>query len=407
MINDDNKHSWCVNACHAMSGMNDGTTKICCMHSAEEHKMLLGKDRISEIFQKNEFLDIRKSLQKGIRHKGCKLCWEEEDAGRKSKRLRDNERYFYEVETKDRELYQGIAKLELNLGNTCNIKCRTCRPNISSTWMKEHYDLHESNNFDSYKDYASQMKKYHRTYDIDSPFWEDLKNNLKTIKQFDFYGGEPFMSKKMWEILNICVERGYAKDIELHYNTNGTLWPKEIEIWKHFKRVNLSFSIDGKEDKFEYLRYPAKWSIVKKNMKKAQQLKNANQNMHISWCITLSSINIFYLQDTLDAYYEDFSDFGVFLNLVHYPTHFNISKLPTGVKEAIIDKLNSINDPKQAILHQIPGIIGFISNGNYDKKDWENFLNYTNIHDTYRNQDFYNIFKEYGEIINRIIQENK
>ena len=31
MINENNKHSWCVNADHAMSGDNTGQTKICCM----------------------------------------------------------------------------------------------------------------------------------------------------------------------------------------------------------------------------------------------------------------------------------------------------------------------------------------------------------------------------------------
>jgi len=31
MINENNKHSWCVNAEHAISGNNEGTTKICCM----------------------------------------------------------------------------------------------------------------------------------------------------------------------------------------------------------------------------------------------------------------------------------------------------------------------------------------------------------------------------------------
>ena len=33
MINENNKHSWCVNAEHAISGNNEGTTKICCMIS--------------------------------------------------------------------------------------------------------------------------------------------------------------------------------------------------------------------------------------------------------------------------------------------------------------------------------------------------------------------------------------
>ena len=31
MINEKNKNTWCVNADHAMSANNDGSTKMCCM----------------------------------------------------------------------------------------------------------------------------------------------------------------------------------------------------------------------------------------------------------------------------------------------------------------------------------------------------------------------------------------
>ena len=205
MITEKNKQSWCVNAVHGMSGNNDGSTKMCCMIKSNYGKgRKLGKDSILENFNNPEAISIRENLDNGIRDPACSLCWAEEDGGRDSKRVRDNNRYNHELTNGLRRPYQGLAKLELNLGNTCNIKCRTCTASISSTWMKEDYDLRHKNI--TFKEYSTNMKKYHQTYDEDSPFWEDLKNNLSTIKQFDFYGGEPFLSKKMWEILRICVE---------------------------------------------------------------------------------------------------------------------------------------------------------------------------------------------------------
>jgi uncharacterized radical SAM superfamily Fe-S cluster-containing enzyme len=248
-ITDQNKDTWCVNAFHAMSANNDGSTKMCCMISDSYNeisfikKYEIGTTTIEENFNNSSAVSIRNNLKNGIRDSACQLCWEEEDGGRKSKRLRDNERYFHEIKWKDRQPFTGLAKLELNLGNNCNIKCRTCHPTISSTWMKESFDLDHSQEM-TFKDYSQNMKRFHQQYDDESPFWLDLANNLETIKQFDFYGGEPFLSKKMWEILKICVEKGYAKDIELHYNTNGTTWPKETEVWEHFKCINLSFSIE-------------------------------------------------------------------------------------------------------------------------------------------------------------------
>lgn len=404
MINENNKNSWCVNAFHSMSANNDGSSKMCCMISDEYNSFenstkdyYIGIKSISDNFNNPHSIKIRQDLETGIRNSACRLCWEEEDGGRKSKRMRDNERYLYETQYKKLSPYEGLAKLELNLGNNCNIKCRTCHPMISSTWMKESYDLDHSSSI-TFKEYSSTMKKFHQQYDDESPFWNDLKNNLSTIRQFDFYGGEPFLSKKMWEILGICVEQDYSKEIELHYNTNGTIWPKEIDFWKNFKNINLSFSIDGVGEQFEYMRFPAKWDVVIENMKKARNLKLEGVNISLSWCVTLSPINIYYLPEIVDYYYREFNDFGIYLNLVHNPIHFNVSKLSPAAKNAVLEKLKTIeNHP--AVKYQLPGIIGFITNGKYDVDIWNNFKETIQKHDRYREQRFEITFREYSNYI--------
>jgi MoaA/NifB/PqqE/SkfB family radical SAM enzyme len=400
MINDKNKDTWCVNAYHAMSGMNNGTTKICCMHRPEEHNMILGKDKISDILQKKEFRKIQKSLQKGIRHKGCRLCWEEEDAGRQSKRLRDNERYFHEIEYGKREPYQGLAKVELNLGNTCNISCRTCNACVSSGWMKEEFEVYERGNYNTYKDFANSMKKYHMSYDDDSPFWEDIESHLPTIKQFDFYGGEPFMIKKQWKLIQKAVELGYSKDIEIHYNTNGTHWPKEVELWQYFKQINLSFSIDGINDQFEYMRYPAKWDLVKQNIENARNLAKEYGNISVSWCVTISSINVYNIPETIDYWRAHYSkDVGLYLNLVHGPAEYNIKNIPNTIKSAIVEKLNTVPKTDVKSWGYLDAIINFINSEEYSVDAWNKFLHRTQTHDIYRNQSFDSTFLEYSKII--------
>jgi organic radical activating enzyme len=398
MINEQNKDTWCVNAVHGMSGNNDGWSKICCMIGSNHgNKRKLGEDSILENFNSPIAIRVRENLDNGIRDPACSLCWEEEDGGRDSKRVRDNNRYNHELINGMRKPYQGLAKLELNLGNTCNIKCRTCQSSISSTWMKEDYDLNHKTI--TFKEYSTNMKKYHQTYDEDSSFWEDLKENLSTIKQFDFYGGEPFLSKKMWEILRICVEKGYASDIELHYNTNGTTWPDDVEVFKNFKSVNLSFSIDGIDDRFEYMRYPAVWSEVKENMKKAAVFNKQYKNLSLSWCITLSNLNIFYLPEILDDHYSNWNEFGFYLNLVHGPMHYNISIMPDDVKTQVLEKLDTISKSYTDAWYHLQGIIGFIKNGNFNKQEWNRFVSVVKTHDEYRGQDYNSTFREFGKII--------
>lgn len=401
MINENNKNAWCVNAFHAMSANNNGTTKICCMIRNDED-MAIGSNTIEENFNKIEFVKIRESLQNGIRHEGCSRCWQEEDNGRKSKRLRDNEKYLGLI-GKGSDQFTGLAKFELNLGNTCNLKCRTCAPHSSSQWMREYFDIYENKNYDyNYKTYSIAMRKYHQKFDDESPFWDDLENNLSTIRQFDFYGGEPFMSKKMWRILEATVEKGYAKDIELHYATNGTQWPEDkVELFKHFKHLNLNFSIDGVGKQFEYMRYPATWEEAQINMEKAREFKKTHHNMHLSWCTTLSTLNIYDLPVLIDEFYKNYSnDFGIYLNLVHGPIWYNISKIEPSVREKVVKKLNGISKRHDQLWsHYLRGIINFINNGMYEEHVWEEFLRKTRVHDAYRRQNFKEVFPEYADVI--------
>jgi MoaA/NifB/PqqE/SkfB family radical SAM enzyme len=403
MINDQNKHSWCVNADHAMSANNNGTTKICCMIRNEE-EMAVGSNTIQENFNKSEFIDIRNALQNGDRHRSCSWCWQEEDSGRKSKRLRDNEKYLSHLSAGG-EPFNNLAKFELNLGNTCNLKCRTCAPHSSSQWMKEYFDVYESKKYQNdYKKYSIQMKKYHQTYDDESPFWDDLIENLPTIKQFDFYGGEPFMSKKMWSVLELAVDKGYAKEIELHYATNGTQWPKErIDIFNHFRHLNLNFSIDGVGKQFEYMRYPASWEEAQQNMEYAREFKKTHHNMQLSWCSTLSTLNIYSLPELLDEFYKTYvDDFGIYLNLVHGPIHFNISKIHPDIRLKVIERLESIPKEYQTIWwHYLPGIINFINGGTFDLKIWGQFKNAVSKHDDYRNQNYAEVFPDFAEILGK------
>lgn len=394
MLNENNKHSWCVNAFHGMSGNNDGTTKLCCMYKPnhKDPSMVLGDQSIDAHFNNKVFQIVRQDLENGIRNERCNYCWNEEDAGRKSKRMRDNEKHALRDQP-----YERLAYLELNLGNTCNISCRTCNPYISSGWMKEAYETGDK--VITYKEFASKFKKFHQSYDEDSPFWDELKSRLPDIKQFDFYGGEPFMSKKMWELLKIAKETGVSKEIELHYNTNGTHFPiEEIQSWKDFKQVNVSFSIDGIEEQFEYMRYPAKWSDVDSNMEKFLEIGQQFGNINFSWCITLSVSNIYNVPETLDYYYKKYAgqSVGMYLNLVHGPDHHNISILPDKIKKAIEDRLLLVpKDYKQAWDH-IPGVINFMNNRPSNSQEFKRFLEVTATSDKYRNQNFKETFKEYG-----------
>jgi len=396
MINDKNKNTWCVNAFHGLRGANDGSTMPCCMYKPDhiDDPMLLGRESLDEHFNHPLLQKLRDDLNNGIRNKNCQYCWSEEDAGRDSKRIRDNNKFSKLIEPTT-----GIAYLELNLGNNCNLSCRTCTAEVSSGWMKETYDT--TNTGKTYKQFALEYKKFHQSYDDESLFWPELIGKLSNIREIHFYGGEPFMNKKMWETLKTAEETGVAKDISLHYNTNGTHFPrKDLDSWKSFKEVNISFSVDGIGARFEYMRYPAKWIEVTTNIQRITDLNREFKNLSFSMCVTISVANIYYLPEIIDYYHQHFRPLGIglYLNLVHGPTHYNVGILPVEIKKIITDRLLSIPKNKHYAWIYLPGIINFMNNSISNAEELNKFFQVTRTSDDYRKQNFQNTFKEYARL---------
>ena len=406
-MNETNKHTWCVNAERGLSIGTNGDARICCMVESEL-KDDTGKpfnvetSSIADIFNSTEVIRVRQNLRLGIKDPGCKKCWNEEDAGRASKRVRDIQfKKFVAVDIEDR-----LKILELNLGNTCNVKCRTCGPWSSSQWIREYYDTKYERKADvSYEGFAKQQTRYTALYDSDSPFWDGVFQAAPDLEHLDFYGGEPFLIKKQWELITHCAEKGYAKNQILHYNTNTTIWPKDhIETFKKFKLLDLSFSIDGINEQANYIRYPTEWETVDENVNRwyMHNLENP-ENTKLSICMTLSPMNIFYMDrmfDYVDRINEKYSSdkLSLYLNLVHRPEYYNISYLPDYFKTAVTEKYKDIHHRNWLL----QGIIQFMNNGSHDEEIWKQFKYYTKAGDEYRNQSFKEFFPE----VYQLMEEN-
>lgn len=394
-LTEQNSSTWCINAEHNLCVSNDGSTKMCCMIKDSYNGLSKSSDwslkthSVEENFNNPMARRIRENLNNGIRDEACELCWQEEDSGRHSKRVRDNNIPGL--------TFIGLGKIEINVSNLCNIKCRTCNIWSSSFWVEEWYDLlpEPKKSFQVFKDTNRNLQTLENST---ITFWDDLETHLETITHIDFYGGEPFLSKPMWKFLTTCVDKGYAKNISLHFNTNGTVWPPGTELFSEFKIVDIAFSIDGIGEPYEFMRFPAKWSTTQQTMRKASDYNKLHGNLHLSWCITLSNFNVYNLPETLDMLIDNYPEFHIYLNLVHWPTEFNIGIAPPEVKNAVIAQLEKALDRPQSKM-QVEGIIGFVKTGTTDLSLWKKFLEKVNLHDGHRNQNFYEVFAEYGKII--------
>jgi MoaA/NifB/PqqE/SkfB family radical SAM enzyme len=228
-------------------------------------------------------------------------------------------------------------------------------------------------------------------------FWHSLDKLLPNIRYFEFTGGEPFMIREHFELLRRAAKLGYASNITVHYNTNGTIYPVDLEtVWKQFKRVEIALSIDNVGKRFEYERYPADWSQVNQNIKQFEKLKKDSTNIDLQLCFTVNVLNVLYLNELLDwAKTIDFNT--IHWNMLHGPAEISIACLPVGVKEKIIQVLNqTVFDKKYT--KDIDNVISMIKNG--APIDIKHLFKKLYVTDRYRKQHLSQTHPELARILN-------
>ncbi len=318
-----------------------GTTRPCCLYTDEIPDINLKNNTLEDAFNSKTMRNLRRSFRRGEKPEGCRNCWREEDAGKKSKRQYMLEKFKHlNVEYKNNNGEQ-LVFLDLKLGNICNLKCRICGSWSSSKWAQEELDYAK----DPTDHIAKKWLKDGQWVRKSPKFWNNLDELLPQIKYFEFTGGEPWMIKQHFELLKNAVDKGYAKNIDIHYNTNTTQFPKDPTIWKHFKHVQIAFSVDNTEERFEYERYGANWKSSNTNIKKIHELREQGYPITTQLCCTWNIQNIFYLHEIL-TWAKTMNFDSIHFNVMHDPWEFSLSKTPIHARSPIMLYLQ-----KQQILH--------------------------------------------------------
>jgi MoaA/NifB/PqqE/SkfB family radical SAM enzyme len=108
-------------------------------------------------------------------------------------------------------------------------------------------------------------------------------------------GGEPmlnFRSETMLKNLN--------SDQLVRVHFNGTVMPKQsfLDESARFTNIQYCFSIDGAGERFEYLRWPAKWPEVVENI--LWLVETAPSNIGFAVNVTISQLNKEYYTEIID-----------------------------------------------------------------------------------------------------------
>lgn len=374
-----------------------GTTRPCCLAHDEivdetGNKYDLKTTTLETIYKSRYMQDLRRQFRAGEKPKTCSRCWEEEAAGKDSKRIHSQIRLkeLYAQVDWANDTPDQLWFIDLKLGNICNLKCRICGSWSSSKWAAEEMDYLPK----------GANKKQHIAYTWlkqgkwpeESPeFWANLKALLPNIKYFEFTGGEPWLIQEHWDLLEYALEQGYSKNIDIHYNTNATQVPKHLDLWKNFGRVDVAFSIDNVGARFEYERYGADWIMANNIVDGIHGWRTEAPNITTQLCFTINIQNVYYLDELLD--WADTKGFGsIYFNMLHSPSYMNIQHMTPAAQELVLNKLKIHFWTTGKYQEEIDNVIKFIENGK--GSDGKRFLFEMQRTDAYRKQDFRVTHKE-------------
>lgn len=375
-----------------------GTARPCCLAREEitdagGNKIDLRTQTLQDAYQSVYMQDLRKQFRAGEKPATCKLCWDEEAAGRDSKRINSRVRLkeWYAQVDWDNDTPDQLWFVDLKLGNICNLKCRICGSWSSSKWAAEEMDyLPKGSNKKEHIAYTWLKKG---KWPEESPdFWDNLKTLLPHIKYFEFTGGEPWLIQEHWDLLKYAVETGDSKHIDIHYNTNATQpLGEHTAVWTNFGRVDIAFSVDNVGERFEYERYGADWPLANKIIDATHFARDIDSpNITTQLCFTVNVQNVYYLDELLE--WADTKPFtSIYFNMLHSPNHMSIQYMTPAAQKLVINKLESI-DWAVEYRDDIDNIINFIRNGS--GSDGSEFLARMQQTDAYRKQNFMDTHSE-------------
>ena len=412
MINETNKKVFCVFPWVGIHIKPDGGFFSCCVANDDKFIPNSNTKTLDELYNSEELKQLRLDLLEGkSRHDVCSNCYSKEEGGIPSPRTHSLRDYSKKIDsclsTTDetgRSDIKNIYYWDIRHSNLCNLKCRTCNEGYSSSWAAE------NNNFNKIK-----LKSIENNIDL-------LNESYATVKDIYFAGGETLLMPEHYDTLTKLIESSYAKDISIAYSTNLTKLDYNnhnlINLWKEFKLVKISISMDEVEDKFNYVRHGVDWKIVKDNILQLKQSVKDLKSIHYHFTPTVSIFNILSITDTHKYLWdnnllEDIND--IFLELLVYPEYFSfINILPKDLKLIAVEKINNHvnwlreNNALEKTIDRFLSISDFVNHHMETKEDNQirliEFVTEISKIDRRRNESFVDTFPELADMFNQYLE---
>ena len=367
-----------------------GFTYPCCMSDPDYPIGNTQTQTLQDVWNGDKMRKIRLNMLSGQPSQECRRCYELEENGMQTLRNSSinnfSEKHWQKVMNTAEDGSAGdvnMAYMDIRFSNLCNLKCRSCGPQFSSSWFEDHKQMYGELNHPK----ILQVRK-----DMTS-FMDELDPLLESVERVYWAGGEPLITKEHYHILDKWIDMGKT-DVNMDYTTNFTqMYYKKktaFEYWNKFEHVRVAGSLDANHARGEYLRKNMIWDIVVQNRRTMLE-----QCPHVYFEITptVSVYNVLNLPDFHKEWIEEglLEPGNIRINILLDPTYMRLSILPEEKKDRIRKRYAEHLD----YLKQFKNI-------NHVKNDYESILNFINDDRTQEVKMF--LFKTFK--VDKLRQEN-
>ncbi len=393
-MTDEVKKGFCILPFMHMEIQIDGGVYTCC-HSTDFTQLgNLHQESLKDIWEGDKWQNTQNEFLNGDPKKidHCKDCFYFEELGLESWRQSENSSWQHHIDAALKGEIKTPKSVAIRISNLCNFSCRMCKPSASTGWFSDAKFLNPKGKYQIVESTPSHTS-----------ILEQLEPFIDGLEHIQFVGGEPLMEKDHYLILEAMLERN--PNIEITYDTNlSFLGLKDwdvLKLWRGFKKINLSGSIDGFGPQGEYIRKGLDWPLFLENWNKVRaEVPNAQMMM----TFTLSIYNMFHVLDFIDEVirldlFKGHNPMNLMLSLVEEPRWQCLQALPQEVKKVVTDRYR--NYPHRSfgkIAHELDDAIRFM-NGRDQSSLMSVFKSFNKKLDLIRNENFEDIFPEEAKLL--------
>lgn len=355
----------------------DGSLGFCCQEShklyptVDDKKFNIKNTSISEWYNSYPMRQARLAMHDVIPVSFCRRCQSEEKYSGTSRRHRCNQKSIiftqgnfdesyqqspgwekFEHSLQNQGAYNGMpVDLHIDLGNYCNLTCKMCNPQASSSIASQQVKW----GIEDAKQYIGS------DWTRDESTWNRVLLEIASIEKLNnvhFMGGETLITKRFEDFIDYMID---CKKFNLNFSfvTNGTTFNETLlNKLKKFQRIGIEVSIESLTEHNAYQRQGTDTAQVLENIKKyLEHCNNTNITLKLRPAISCLTIGTYY---TLLEFAMK-NKLLVQSLVVDVPAFFDPTILPATVKQAYLEqyhelrkKLNPLNGQYQDLNNSDP-----------------------------------------------------